>query len=87
MIGVQELGLDVPPAVMAKGEVAVAKSEGEGEGEGEVAPQPLRNLELHYMRALLARYDGNRRQVAQTLGISERTLYRKLKRYGASGES
>jgi transcriptional regulator with PAS, ATPase and Fis domain len=83
MIGVQELGLDVPPAVMAKGEVAVAKSE----GEGEVAPQPLRNLELHYMRALLARYDGNRRQVAQTLGISERTLYRKLKRYGASGES
>lgn len=31
---------------------------------------------------LLRRHHGNRRRVAATLGISERTLYRKLNRYG-----
>jgi DNA-binding NtrC family response regulator len=72
MIGVQELGLDATPVAAPK-------------PEGEAAPQPLRHLELRYMRELLARFQGNRRLVAQTLGISERTLYRKLRRYGLNG--
>jgi two-component system response regulator AtoC len=30
----------------------------------------------------LREHGGHRRKVAQIMGISERTLYRKLKRYG-----
>ena len=57
------------------------------------APQPraprarrtdpsLKNAEKDYIRDLLARHDGHRRTVADLLGISERTLYRKIERYG-----
>jgi two-component system response regulator AtoC len=41
----------------------------------------LGDIEARHIRELLARYIGNRRQVAEDLGISERTLYRKLKKY------
>ncbi|APZ41721.1 Fis family transcriptional regulator [Acidihalobacter ferrooxydans] len=43
---------------------------------------PLRELEANYIADLLARHGGHRRRVADVMGISERTLYRKLKRYG-----
>lgn len=42
----------------------------------------MREVESRYMADLLARYEGQRRPVAEAMGISERTLYRKLKRYG-----
>jgi two-component system response regulator AtoC len=45
-------------------------------------PLSIREVETRYMVDLLARYDGQRRLVAQAMGISERTLYRKLRRYG-----
>ncbi len=57
----------------------------------EVPPSPprakrsdpsLKGAEQDYIRDLLARHDGHRRTVADLLGISERTLYRKLQRYG-----
>ncbi|MGA7800125.1 MAG: sigma 54-interacting transcriptional regulator [Gammaproteobacteria bacterium] len=41
----------------------------------------LHDLEARYISTLIERFNGNRRQVAETLGISERTLYRKLTRY------
>ena len=41
----------------------------------------LRAVEEQYIHELLNRYGGSRRQVAVALGVSERTLYRKLKRY------
>lgn len=44
----------------------------------------LKEAEHDYIRDLLARHDGHRRTVADLLGVSERTLYRKLKRYGLS---
>jgi two-component system response regulator AtoC len=67
MIGVHELGLEGPRV----GAVAQA----------EPAHLPLRSIESGYIGELLARYHGNRRRVAEALGVSERTLYRKLKRY------
>jgi DNA-binding NtrC family response regulator len=38
----------------------------------------LRQLEQRYVRHVLKRYDGNKRQTALTLGIGRRTLYRYL---------
>ncbi len=42
----------------------------------------IRNLESRYIAELLAEHRGKRAKVAAILGISERTLYRKLKQYG-----
>ncbi len=42
----------------------------------------MRRLESQYIAELLAEHQGKRGRVAQILGISERTLYRKLKQYG-----
>jgi DNA-binding NtrC family response regulator len=39
----------------------------------------LEESEQELIRRALHRFDGNRRQTAKALGISERTLYRKLK--------
>mgnify|MGYP001821224760 FL=1 len=42
----------------------------------------LQVIETQHIADLLHTHNGNRRQVAETLGISERTLYRKLKKFG-----
>lgn len=41
----------------------------------------IAELEAEHIAKLLLSYNGHRRNVADTLGISERTLYRKLKLY------
>lgn len=46
--------------------------------------QPLSSLEREAIREALRSTDGNRRKAADLLGISERTLYRKIKEYGLS---
>lgn len=43
--------------------------------------QPLAEVERAHIQALLDTHDGHRGRVAVALGITERTLYRKLKRY------
>lgn len=45
---------------------------------------PMAELEAKYITDLLQIHRGHRRNVADILGISERTLYRKLKLYGLS---
>ncbi len=47
-------------------------------------PPPPAESERIYLADALARHHGHRRHTADALGISERTLYRKLKRYGLS---
>lgn len=42
----------------------------------------LSKIEEYMIRHYLERFEGNRAKVAGALGISERTLYRKLKEYG-----
>ena len=42
----------------------------------------LEAIEREYLGRLLAKYGGNRRQVAEALGVSERTAYRMLERHG-----
>lgn len=41
----------------------------------------LRQIESEQIAFLLEKYQGHRRKVAEELGISERTLYRKLEKY------
>jgi transcriptional regulator with PAS, ATPase and Fis domain len=41
----------------------------------------IREIEARHITDLLSRYGGHRRKVADELGISERTLYRKLVKY------
>jgi two-component system response regulator AtoC len=41
----------------------------------------LRDVEAQHISQLLQQHSNNRRRVAQSLGVSERTLYRKLKKY------
>ncbi|MCU0573272.1 MAG: hypothetical protein MUC41_09790 [Syntrophobacteraceae bacterium] len=38
-------------------------------------------MEKRHIRSVLQHFEGNRTQAAQTLGISRKTLYRKLKEY------
>ncbi|HEX7070579.1 MAG TPA: sigma-54 dependent transcriptional regulator [Rhodothermales bacterium] len=53
-----------------------------GEGDGERTSMPtLEDAERRLIAEALRRFDGNRRQTARALGISERTLYRKLKEF------
>ena len=40
---------------------------------------PLEEMEQRYLKQVAARFKGDRRELAERLGISERTLYRKLK--------
>jgi two-component system response regulator AtoC len=47
-------------------------------------PSSLQEMEAQHIAQLLAQYRNNRRKVAEALAISERTLYRKLKRYQLS---
>ncbi len=53
-----------------------------------VSPPPpgsLEDLEKSAIQSALAACDGHRRKAAERLGIGERTLYDKLKRYGLAG--
>ena len=47
----------------------------------------LENLEREHILRILNDRSGNRERAAAVLGISTRTLYRKLRDYEAQGES
>ena len=49
---------------------------------GTEQPSTLKSIEKKHIKGLLDRYKGNRKRVAAVLGISERTIYRKLKDLG-----
>ncbi|MFA5170992.1 MAG: sigma 54-interacting transcriptional regulator [Sulfuriferula sp.] len=61
-----------------------ASSEAVTEIHKAVAGIPITQLEADYITELLKAHHGHRRNVADILGMSERTLYRKLKQYGLS---
>jgi DNA-binding NtrC family response regulator len=70
-----------------RGAGEVGPFEGLREVQPEVAPHAPPSLRLDHLertaiREALNRAGGNRRRAADSLGISERTLYRKIKEYG-----
>jgi DNA-binding NtrC family response regulator len=46
-----------------------------------VESRDLRSTERELIEAILSETGGNRREAARRLGISERTLYRRLRQY------
>jgi DNA-binding NtrC family response regulator len=70
-----EIHIDRQP-VTRSGDPASGYAEDEGQEPS------IRKLESQYIAELLTEHQGKRARVAQILGISERTLYRKLKEYG-----
>ncbi len=78
------------PGAPAPGAEAAEEGEDEavGGGEGEIRFPPgmtMEELEEEAIRAVLRDTDGNRRQAAELLGIGERTLYRKIRKFGIDG--
>ena len=68
------------------GQIAPAGDNGETPVTPTAAPQAtdatsLQDIEAQHIAALIEQHQGNRKQIASALGISERTLYRKLKKY------
>jgi len=47
-----------------------------------LAGQPLEEVERRHIARTLDLVDGNREKAAELLGIGERTLYRKIEKYG-----
>ena len=52
-------------------------------GDAAASPGVLKSLELAALKQLASAHQGNRAELAQKLGISERSLYRKPKALGA----
>ncbi len=66
-----------PPSAEAEAEIEAGPTETDSGGSGELPT--LEESEKQLISRALKRFDGNRRKTAEALGISERTLYRKLK--------
>ncbi|MDH5469502.1 MAG: sigma 54-interacting transcriptional regulator [Gammaproteobacteria bacterium] len=73
-----------PVRVNTRGDAGGKSDAGKSPDDGEKSAgnYSLKDAEAQHIRALLAQHNGSRRKVAAMLEISERTLYRKLKKYG-----
>jgi two-component system response regulator HydG len=69
---------DLPEDIQA---VAPVASE-PGSGTSHLVGHSLEEIEKYYIAETLKLTSGNREEAAKTLGIGERTLYRKIKEYG-----
>jgi two-component system response regulator HydG len=68
---------DVPDFITTRGPASQ-----DADGEGGATGVHLETAEKELIRQALALSQGNREKAAQLLGIGERTLYRKIKRFG-----
>ena len=72
--------------VIGAGDLPLSLTEGEKEtGDGASLTAAVEGLERRLIRDALARADGVQTRAAELLGISERVLRYKLKKYGLSG--
>jgi two-component system response regulator AtoC len=73
--------LDPTPVWRSK-PLALGQTLGIANAPGDSNTETLESVERRAIERALAAVDGNRRRAAEQLGIGERTLYDKLKRYG-----
>jgi transcriptional regulator with PAS, ATPase and Fis domain len=76
--------LDIPiPSTVAPDTPGVSLDAGRQTGRKESSlKHEIENLERASLREALERYGGNKSRAAEALGISRKTLARKIKRYG-----
>jgi transcriptional regulator with PAS, ATPase and Fis domain len=79
--------VDIPEAKMADGaqmDFPVRKNREDIVDTEEIVEESLSlaGKEVEMIRKALEKYNGKRKMAAYELGISERTLYRKIKEYG-----
>lgn len=82
-------GLIAQEHILLNGNAALPAALGGAHGPAlatEGAPS-IMEMEVQYIAELLNLHDGHRRKVADILGVSERTLYRKLKRYQLTAQT
>lgn len=60
---------------------------GEGDSEGGLLELPLAEVEKRHILRILASTGGNKTRAAKILGIDTKTLYNKLKSYGAAADA
>ena len=68
---------DLPPEIWAP-------PESDQDGWGFLAGQKADDVEKNHIRVTLQMTEGNRQRAAKAMGVSERTLYRKIKEYELS---
>jgi transcriptional regulator with PAS, ATPase and Fis domain len=79
-------GTDLPVKYAEENLAPLSTPEDKDISEGEIVeeteePRTLEDMEKDMIKEALERHGGNRKNAAQDLGISERTLYRKIKEY------
>ncbi|PSQ68793.1 MAG: sigma-54-dependent Fis family transcriptional regulator, partial [Bacteroidetes bacterium QH_2_67_10] len=67
------------PSERAEAPTTLDEAPQQEDAPDEQALPTLEEAEEDLIRQALRRFEGNRRRTARALGISERTLYRKLK--------
>jgi DNA-binding NtrC family response regulator len=76
---------DVPLGIQGLPEAEISTNDRHGKtgkGAAEASVTSLEEAERQLIERALEQFDGNRRKAAEALGISERTLYRKIEQYG-----
>ena len=70
--------------VLLEGTKALRTLVGEADPDGEILRTPLAEIEKRHILRVLASTSGNKTRAARVLGIDTKTLYNKLKTYGAA---
>ena len=71
---------EVPHELVPEAEEFVEDEKADETHDGQLPTKD--DLERELIRKALIRFNGHRKQAADQIGISERTLYRKIKEYG-----
>jgi len=70
--------------VLVEDSAVVRRLIGESDPSGEILMTPLVEIEKRHILRVLSSTGGNKTKAARILGIDTKTLYNKLKAYGAS---
>ncbi len=73
--------------VLCEGSSSLRKLTAEADPTGEVLQTPLAEIEKRHILRVLASTGGNKTRASKILGIDTKTLYNKLKAYGAAAQS